>query len=107
MRNSINKVDPVMTLFHGVRIPNCKSSAIRTAAFSPIAIAVLYVFAPTFPGEILQSENAHCSVTLPHEKVKDIPATFKHCVPYTFNLGSTTPPSSLGFMAHVPIYEHQ
>ena len=45
------------------RIP--KSSAIRTAAFSPIAIAVLYVFAPTFPGIMLQSKGAHYSVKLP------------------------------------------
>ena len=28
-----------------------------TAAFSPIAIAVLYVLAPTLPGAILQSEK--------------------------------------------------
>ena len=36
-----------------------KSSAIITAAFSPIAIAVLYVLAPTLSGEILQSEEKY------------------------------------------------
>ena len=45
----------VTTAFHTARIP--KSSAIRIAAFSPIAIAVLYVFAPTFPGAMLQSKK--------------------------------------------------
>lgn len=33
------------------------SCAINTAAFSPIAMAVLYVLAPTFPGKILQSDQ--------------------------------------------------
>jgi hypothetical protein len=36
-----------------------RSSAIRTAAFSPIAMAVLYVFAPTFLGAMLQSAQQH------------------------------------------------
>lgn len=77
----------------------------RIAAFSPIAVAVLYVFAPTLPGAMLQSKQCIVLNQITRDAGYDVPAIFKHCVPYTFNLGSTTPPSSLGFMAHVPIYE--
>lgn len=56
-----------------------------SAAFSPTAMATLRVLDPTFLGAILRS------------------ATFRPCTPYTFKLGSTTPPSSKGAILHVPI----
>ena len=39
----------------------------------------------------------------------DMSATFRFCTPYTLRFESTTPPLSLGFMAHVPSWhqEHQ
>ena len=39
-----------------------RSPAMITAAFSPMAIAVLYVLAPTFDGMILRSKRVHVSL---------------------------------------------
>src|SRR6266850_1015239 len=60
------------------------SSAIITAAFSPMTSAVEYVFAATLPGPMDKS------------------ATFSPWTPYTFRRESTTPPRARGFIAHVP-----
>jgi len=63
-------------------IPN--SSAMITAAFSPMTSAVEYVFAATFEGGMDKS------------------ATLSPWTPYTLRRGSTTPPRSRGFIAQVP-----
>jgi len=55
-----------------------------TAAFSPINNAVEFVLFPTFVGQMDKS------------------ATLRAVTPYMLSLASTTPPSSLGFIAQVP-----
>lgn len=89
---------PVMTLDvqvccdkNGCLFSNCNRCAVRIRSNVSRSNATIY--------------QVHTVVSSWHKIFHDIPATFKPCVPYTFSLGSTTPPSFLGFMAHVPICE--
>jgi hypothetical protein len=65
--------------------PQRQSSLIISAAFSATAYIVEQILFCTLSGNPLASTVRRLAI------------------PYTFNLGSTTPPSSLGSMAHVPI----
>jgi hypothetical protein len=79
-----------------IRIQESISRAIISAALSPIINAVLYVFEPTFPGQIDRSTIT--SITWIHK-----PAIFRFLVPYTSKYLSTTPASARGFIAQVPL----
>ena len=93
-------------IVHTPRIP--RSSAIRTAAaFSLIAIAVLYVFAPTFSGAMLQSKRCiMLSKVLPSQSIAMHTCDLQILRSIHFQPGSTKPPSYPGFMALVPYKQY-